>query len=134
MASGFVAYLLDLLVGDATDGLGRPSARAMFGGHGLYLGERMVGLVFSDVLYLKTDATTVAEFEAAGSRPFEYLASDRAKPIVMSYWEAPADALEDVDALRRWLELAHAATLRAAAAKSKSKPRKPKPSAPSRKR
>ena len=37
MASGFVAYLLDLLVGDATAGLGRASARAMFGGHGLYL-------------------------------------------------------------------------------------------------
>jgi DNA transformation protein len=124
MASGFVAYLLDLLVGDATAGLGRPSARAMFGGHGLYLGERMVGLVFSDVLYLKTDAATVAEFEAAGSRPFEYHASDRAAPIVMSYWEAPADALDDADALGYWLELAHGAALRAAAAKPGRKPRK----------
>ncbi len=124
MASGFVAYLLDLLVGDATSGLGRPSARAMFGGHGLYLGERMVGLVAADVLYLKTDATTRAEFEAAGSRPFEFQSSARAKPVVMSYWEAPADALEDADALRHWLELAHGAALRAAAAKKPRKPRK----------
>lgn len=134
MVSGFVAYLLDLLVGDATDGLGRPSARAMFGGHGLYLGERMVGLVAADVLYLKTDAKTRPEFEAAGSRPFEYQSSAREKPAVMSYWEAPADALEDVDALRHWLELAHAAAARAAAAKLEAKPRKPKPRKSSRKR
>ncbi len=125
MASGFAAYLLDLLVGDATAGLGRPSARAMFGGHGLYLGDRMVGLIAADVLYLKTDATTRPEFEAAGSRPFEYAPPSREKPIVMSYWEAPADALDDVDALRHWLALAHAAALRAAV-KAKSKP-KPKP-------
>ncbi|MEX2208245.1 MAG: TfoX/Sxy family protein [Myxococcota bacterium] len=125
MASGFVAYLLDLLVGDVTDGLGRPSVRAMFGGHGLYLGERMVGLVAADVLYLKTDAKTRPEFEAAGSRPFEYHSAGREKPAVMSYWEAPADALEDVDALRHWLELAHGAALRAAAARPKARPRKP---------
>ena len=124
MASGFVAYLLDLLVGDATAGLGRPSARAMFGGHGLYLGDRMVGLVAADVLYLKTDAATRAAFEAAGSRPFEYDGGTREKPVVMSYWEAPADALEDADALRSWLELAHAAAVRTAAAKRKPKPRK----------
>lgn len=125
MASGFVAYLLDLLVGDVTEGLGRPSARAMFGGHGLYLGERMVGLVAADVLYLKADARTRPAFEAAGSRPFEYHSRGRVKPAVMSYWEAPADALEDADALRHWLEFAHGAALRAAAAKRKAEPHKP---------
>jgi len=60
MASRFVAHLLDLLDGAATRGLGRPSARAMFGGHGLYLDALMVGLVADDVLYLKTDARTRA--------------------------------------------------------------------------
>jgi DNA transformation protein len=134
VASGFVAFLLELLVGDATAGLGRASARAMFGGHGLYLGELMVGLIAADALYLKVDSETRARFEAEGSRPFEYEASGRAKPIVMSYWEAPADALDDADALRHWLELAHAAAGRAAAAKSKPKPRKPKPKKSSGKR
>lgn len=123
MASGFVAYLLELLVVDATAGLGRASARAMFGGHGLYLGDLMVGLVAADALYLKVDSETRARFEAAGSRPFEYPSSARAKPVVMSYWEAPADAFEDVDALRGWLELAHAAARRAAAARVSRKPR-----------
>ncbi len=123
MASGFVAYLLELLVGDATAGLGRASARAMFGGHGLYLGERMVGLVAADALYLKVDSQTRARFEAAGSRPFEFHSSARAKPVVMSYWEAPADAFEDPEALRTWLELAHAAAGRATAARMKRKPR-----------
>lgn len=128
MASGFVAYLLELLVGEVTTGLGRASARAMFGGHGLYLGELMVGLVFSDALYLKTDDETRARFEAAGSRPFEFHSSARAKPIVMSYLEAPADAFEDPDELRRWLALAHAAATRAAVDRAKKKPRKPRSS------
>ena len=124
MASGFVQYLLELLVGDVTAGLGRPSVRAMFGGHGLYLGELMVGLVAADVLYLKTDAQTRARFAAAGSRPFEFHSSARAKPVVMSYWEAPADAFEDEAALRGWLDLAHAAAVRAAAARTPRKPRR----------
>jgi TfoX/Sxy family transcriptional regulator of competence genes len=42
----------------------------------------------------------------------------------MSYWEAPADALDDADALRPWLELAHGAAKRAAAAKRPRGPRK----------
>ncbi len=123
MASGFVAYLLELLVGEVTTGLGRASARAMFGGHGLYLGELMVGLVAADVLYLKTDAETRARFEAAGSRPFEYSSSARAKPVVMSYFEAPADAFEDPDELRCWLELAHGAAKRAALSRRARAPR-----------
>ena len=84
MASGFVAYLLELLVGDVTAGLGRASARAMFGGHGLYLGERMVGLVAADALYLKVDAETRARFEAAGSRPFEFHSSARATRTILT--------------------------------------------------
>lgn len=128
LASRFVAHLLDILDGPATRGLGRPSARAMFGGHGLYLDAWMVGLVADDVLYLKTDAKTRARFEAVGSRPFEYASSGREKPVVMSFWEAPADAFDDADALRDWLELAHAAAVRAASARAAKKPR------PSRKR
>jgi len=118
MASGFHAHLLELLVGEVTSGLGRASTRAMFGGYGLYLGELMVGLVAADALYLKADPETREQFEAAGSRPFEYHARTRAEPVVMSYWEAPADAFEDPDELRRWLELAHAAAKRARASRA----------------
>jgi len=124
MASRFVAHLLDLLDGPATAGLGRPSARAMFGGHGLYLGDLMVGLVAADVLYLKTDAATRARFDAVGSGPFEFTSNARAKPVVMSYFEAPAEAFEDADALRGWLELALEAARRAAAARVRRKPRR----------
>ena len=124
MASRFVAHLLDLLDGPATAGLGRPSARAMFGGHGIYLGDRMVGLVAADVLYLKADVATRARFEAAGSTPFEFHSNARAKPVVMSYFEAPAEAFEDADALRGWLELALEAAKRAAAVRVARKPRR----------
>lgn len=123
MASRFVAHLLDLLEGPVTRDLGRPSARAMFGGHGLYLDALMVGLVVDEVLYLKTDAKTVARFEDVGSRPFEYHSRARTKPVVMSYWEAPADAFDDAEALHDWLALALEAARRAVSIRSARKPR-----------
>ncbi len=123
MASRLVAHLLDLLDGPVTRDLGRPSARAMFGGHGLYLDALMVGVIFEDALYLKADAKTVTRFEDAGSRPFEYHSRARSEPIVMSYWEAPADAFDDADALHDWLALALDAARRAASTRAARKPR-----------
>ena len=46
--SEFVTYLLEQLAP-----LGEVRARAMFGGYGIYLGERMFALVAEDTLYLK---------------------------------------------------------------------------------
>jgi len=87
----------------------------MFGGHGLYRDGRMFALVADDLLYLKADAQTQARFRAAGSAPFIYESATRR--IEMSYWSAPAEALENSSAMREWCQLAYAAALRTAAAK-----------------
>jgi len=49
----FVAHVLELM-----RGAGSATARAMFGGHGIYLDGMIVGIVVADVLYLKTDDET----------------------------------------------------------------------------
>ena len=49
----FFAHVLELLRPS-----GRAAARAMFGGHGLYLDGLIVAIVVEDVLYLKTDDET----------------------------------------------------------------------------
>lgn len=98
--------------------LGAVRARRMFGGHGFYIDELFVALIAGERLYLKADAQTEADFAAAGSVPFVYAGG--AKPITMSYWAAPPEALESPAAMAPWAQRAIAAALRARAL---SKPR-----------
>ena len=85
--------------------------RRMFGGHGIFYDGLMIGLVADETLYLKTDVKSVAEFEARNLAQFTY--QKGGKPVGMSYYLAPEDALEDPNELKHWAELAYAAARRA---------------------
>jgi DNA transformation protein and related proteins len=101
--------------------LGHATARAMFGGFGVYLDGVIVAIVADDAAYLKADAVNRGDFEAAGSRPFTYDGASRA--VAMSYWEIPAEVLEDPDELRAWAAKARTASVRARATASTGGPR-----------
>lgn len=105
---------------------GSPAVRRMFGGQGIYLDGVMVALVADGVLYLKSDAQTAADFDAAALVPFTYVGTD-GRRTVMSYRRAPPAALDDPDEMRPWVELARAAARRAAAAKTGGRARGPAP-------
>lgn len=75
-------------------------SRAMFGGVGLYADDAFFALIADDVLYLKVDDESRADFEAMGSEPFRPF-GDEAR--AMSYYSVPADLLEDTDRLRPWV-------------------------------
>jgi len=89
--------------------LGAVSARAMFGGWGLYVDGHFCAIVHRDVLYLKADALSRIEFEAKGSQPFKPFPD---KPMVMSYYEAPAEFFENHQEMRAWGRKALEAALR----------------------
>lgn len=89
--------------------------RMMFGGHGIYDGELMFALAADGEIYLKVDDATKARFEQAGSRPFTY--DRKGKPFSLNYWLLPGAALDDVEELRRWTELALGAARKRKAAK-----------------
>lgn len=98
--------------------------KGMFGGLGIFRDDAMFGLVAYEQLYFKVDQETQPRFAEAGSEPFVY--EGKNKPISMSYWTAPDDALDDPDAFQEWAELGMAAARRAQAKKQKTrKPRKP---------
>lgn len=94
-----VDHSLDLL-----QPLGPVRARAMFGGYGLYLDDLMFALIAFDELYFKADAQSEAAFEEAGGKPFVY--EGKSKPIKMSYWTVPDEAMEDPESLLPWAERA----------------------------
>lgn len=95
LAASFIDHLREVFAP-----LAQFDARRMFGGWGLYLDGRMCGLVADGQLYLKTDASTRPHFEAAGCGPFIY--TGQQKPITMSYWSVPEDALESSEAMAPW--------------------------------
>ncbi len=102
----FVDHCIELM-----SPLGRVSAPRMFGGHGLRIDELFVGLIAFERLYLKADAATQPSFAAAGCEPFVY--QGKGKPVTMSYWSVPAEAMEAPELMRPWALLAIEAALRA---------------------
>lgn len=113
----YVEHLLELL---------RPSGavvvRPMFGGHGLYRDGIFFAIVAFDTLYLKVDEQSAPEFDALGLAPFVY-ESKLAERIVMSYREAPPEALEDAGVMGEWARKALGAALRTQRAPAPKRPR-----------
>jgi DNA transformation protein len=101
----FIAHLLDLLRRWAP-----VAARRMFGGHGLFRGGIMFGLLHDEIVYFKTDDGNRADYEAAGMAPFRYTRAG--KSVALSFHVVPADLLEAGDELAPWAERAYAAALR----------------------
>ena len=94
VSEGFRAYVLDQL-----EGLGGVHARAMFGGVGLYADDLFFGIMAADTLYFKVDDSNRREYEAAGMAAFKPYAD---RPETMSYYQVPADVLEDAGLLVAW--------------------------------
>lgn len=99
--------------------LGPVTARAMFGGHGLYLEGRIFAIIAWDRLYFRTDAETKADFARAGGAAFVY--EGRGKAVEMPYSTAPEAAMSSAETLLPWAELAVAASRRVAQAKARRK-------------
>jgi DNA transformation protein len=88
----YLEYVLDLLTV-----IEPVQAKRMFGGAGLYHQGLFFGLIADDVLYFKVGDSNKADYEAAGSGPFRPFGT-----YAMSYYEVPADVLEDPDELAVW--------------------------------
>jgi len=95
--AGFRDFVLDQL---GRGGL-RVRARPMFGGFGIYAGDRFFALIADDTLYFKVDDSNRPDFEALGMKPFQpYGEGSEA----MKYYQVPADVLDEPEALSPWAE------------------------------
>lgn len=113
VSENYVQYVLEQLAP-----LGGVTARKMFGGTGLYCEDLFFGLIDDDTLFFKVNDMNRADYEArnmAQFRPF------RDRPDVsLTYYQVPADVLEDPTQLAVWAQKSIAA---AAAAPRRRKKR-----------
>ena len=107
VTGGFKDYLLAQF-----EEFGDVTARAMFGGIGLYKGDLFFGIVAGDFLYLKVDDQNRPSFEEAGMPPFKPF-EDRSG--TMQYYRVPVEVLESPTELATWAKQSVAVAERAAA-------------------
>jgi DNA transformation protein len=86
---------------------GGVSARRMFGAFGLYRNDVFFAIISGDTLFFKVSDASRADYETRGMARFRPY---RDRPLVsMSYYEVPADVLEDPDECVQWAMRAVAA-------------------------
>ncbi|QDP25949.1 TfoX/Sxy family protein [Bradyrhizobium cosmicum] len=108
-------FLIDLFAD-----FGPVTIRKMFSGYGISADGINFALALRAGLFFRADAATIPDYEAEGSRPFQY--STRAKTVtVNSYWELPARLFDDSEDLVRWARAALAAAQRAKVKRPKKK-------------
>ncbi len=108
---------LEFILRDAMRDIEGVTARAMFGGHALYKDDIVFGILADEQLYFKADAKSITAYKARDSEPFTYEAKNK-KRIAMSYWEVPAEILENPSDLAEWVGEAVAVNRRAVKSKS----------------
>lgn len=70
----------------------------MFGGYGLYAGQKFFGIIWRDTLYLKTSPATVGRYLAAGMDCFRPNAKQKSK----TYYEVPSHVIDRRSELNTW--------------------------------
>jgi DNA transformation protein len=110
-------FLIDLF-----SDFGPVTIRPMFSGFGISVDGVNFALALRAGLYFRADEQTIPQFEAEGSKPFQY--QTRAKTVMVnSYWQLPARLFDDTEELSRWARAALGAAQRAAV-KKRSRARK----------
>ncbi len=79
------------------------TSRSMFGGLALYKNGTIFGIVVDSDLYFKVDDTNRPDYESRMSRPFTYTKSN-GKTVSMSYWQVPAEFMDDREVLADLIE------------------------------
>jgi DNA transformation protein len=120
VSASFLEFVLDQL-----DACGPITAKRMFGGVGLYAGDRFFAVMMDDTIYLKVDDATRPSYEAAGSRAFNPF-PEKSATGSLQYFEVPLAVLEDADELARWatksIAVAGATPATRARSRARSKP------------
>jgi DNA transformation protein and related proteins len=95
--------------------LGRISSRSIFGAIGIFIEERLLGIVMNEALYLHTAQSNRDDYVSRGMPQFKPYPN--AFDLTTDHHQVPADVLADAALLKQWGERALRAAIEAAKAK-----------------
>jgi DNA transformation protein and related proteins len=95
--------------------LGRISSRSIFGATGIFLEERLLGIVLNDTVYLHTGPSNRDDYVSRGMPQFKPYPN--AFDLTTDHHRVPPDVLADGEQLKSWGERALKAAVEAAKAK-----------------
>jgi DNA transformation protein len=81
--------------------------KRFFGGEGIYSGDIMIGMVFGDTIYFKTDDDTRKAFLAERTKPFSFKKHSTGETIVTGWYALPDRLYDDPDELAQWARAAY---------------------------
>lgn len=100
--STYKDYILYDVLGHITD----ITARAMFGGWGIYKSGSIVGIIVDGELFLKSNQNQKVLLEQQGCYPFVY--TSKGKKVTMLYMSVPEEILENPDAIESRIDASYA--------------------------
>ncbi|HEY0939301.1 MAG TPA: TfoX/Sxy family protein [Steroidobacter sp.] len=95
--------------------LGRISSRAIFGGVGVFIDERLLAIVMGEKLYLHTDKSNLDDYVGRGMQQFKPYPN--AFDLTTDHHEVPPEIVNDAEQLRIWGQRALTAAIESARAK-----------------
>ncbi|HJY36683.1 MAG TPA: TfoX/Sxy family protein [Steroidobacteraceae bacterium] len=95
--------------------LGRISTKSIFGGIGIFVDERLLGIVMDEKVYLHTDASNLRAYQDRGMPQFKPYPN--AFDLTTDHHQVPAEIVDDPVLLKQWGEQALAAAIEAAKVK-----------------
>ena len=129
LTDNFANYCCELLAG-----VGPCTAKRMFGGFGISSAGLTIAIVADlgegERLWLKADAQTSDQFEAAGCQRFTYAVTKNGSPAThsLNYYSAPDDAMDSAQAMLPWARVSLECALKARASPKARKKTAPKAS------
>jgi DNA transformation protein and related proteins len=76
--------------------------RRFFGGEGIYLGDVMIGMIFNEKIYFKTDHETRKAFIAEKSKPFTFKKRSTGETVVTGWFALPDRLYDEPEELAQW--------------------------------
>lgn len=77
-------------------------SRAMFGGYGLYLGDKFFGLINDGHVFFRTDEFSRPEYVSRGMPPFQPNNRPVGPKTVARNFQVPDEVLADAELLVEW--------------------------------
>lgn len=108
--SSLVSYVTEQLAF-----LGKISNRSIFGGMGIFVDDRLLGIVINDRLFLHTDTSNRDDYISRGMMQFKPYPN--AFDLTTDHHQVPEDVIADPQHLKAWGKRALVAAVEAAKAK-----------------